>query len=47
MDGNANGSSVIRYLCGLLSNPVLNALKLLQVLGRTFASHCFVIFESC
>lgn len=44
MDANANGSSVVRYLCRLLSNPVLNALKLLQVLGMTFVSYCFVIF---
>lgn len=37
MDASGKGSPVIR--CGLLSSSILTALKLLQVLGKTFASY--------
>lgn len=44
MGANANGSSVVRGLCIVWS--VLNALELLQVLGKTFVVHGSVMFKS-
>lgn len=32
-------------LCGLLSSSILTALKLLQVLGKAFASHNFIYLK--
>lgn len=31
--------------CGLLSSSILTALKLLQVLGKAFASHNFIFLK--